>query len=37
MKYNDLINSLMLNFNLSNDQARGVVAIVLGWYEDDTI
>jgi len=37
MNYNDLINRLMLNFNLSNDQARGVVAIVLGWYEDGTV
>ena len=37
MTYNDLINQLMLDFSLSNDQARGVVAIVLGWYEEGVI
>lgn len=33
MTYNDLINQLMLDFSLSNDQARNIVARVLEWYE----
>lgn len=34
MNYSDLINQLMLDFNLSNTQARSIVARVLEWYED---
>lgn len=37
MTYNNLINQLMLDFNLSNDQARRVVATVLEWYEEGVI